>query len=47
MEKYQDTMKLGLSENVAIFNIALISDTTDDLAMEKMLTKPCISKQFY
>jgi len=40
-------MKLGLSENVAIFNIALISDTKDDLPAEEMLIKPRISKTFY
>lgn len=40
-------MKPGLSENVASFNIALISDTKDDLPMEEMLIKPHISKPFY
>lgn len=37
-------MKLGLSENVVVFNIALISDTKDDLPMEDMLIKLRISK---
>lgn len=44
--KDQDTMKLGLSANVAIFNIALISDTKDDLPTEEMLIKLRISKPF-
>lgn len=43
-EKHQDIMKLGLSENVVVFNIALISDTKDDLPMEDMLIKLRISK---
>lgn len=37
-------MKLGLSENVVVFNIALISDTKDDLSMEDMVIKLRISK---
>lgn len=40
-------MKPGLSENVAIFNIALLSGTKGDLPMEEMLIKPHISKLFY
>lgn len=43
-EKHQDIMKLGLSENVVVFNIALISDTKDDLSMEDMVIKLRISK---
>lgn len=43
MEKW----KLGLSENVVIFNIALISDISDDLLMEDMLVKLHISKPFF
>lgn len=46
-EKDLDTRKLRLSKTVAIFNIALINDTKDDLPTEEMLNKPHISKPFY
>lgn len=43
-EKHQVIMKLGLRENVVVFNTALISDTKDDLPMEDMLIKLHLSK---
>lgn len=46
-EKDLETGKLCLSETVAIFNIALINDTKDDLLTEELLNKPRISKPFY
>lgn len=45
--KTMEKWKLGLSENVVIFNIALISDISDDLLMEDMLVKLHISKPFF
>lgn len=47
IEKDKDTLKPGLRENVVIFNIALISDTKDDLPIKDMQIIPCISKPFY
>lgn len=47
MEKDQDSMKLSLSEKVAIFNIALMSNTKDDMPRKEILIKLHISKPFY